>query len=607
VRPLLVEAQSQRSLFAASAPLAWRCSRAPLCAPAAGDWQRHRGAALLPLAALGCHHESTLAAAAASAASAASDVAASVPPLLPPTDVASIAAESNALISSLQYFIEYIHVSQALPWYGAAPPRRLSPSLSMPRRWASIAAATVALRVCIAPLIVMQMRNTARMTARRLRRRARLSASARLTLAQLARPEMERLQQRMKGASQEPGAAEAYQKELYALWAKHNCNPFKSMAPLIAQAPLFICFFLAIKRMAVLPSFADGGALWFTDLSAADPYLALPVLSSLTFLATTELSGAEMAANPSGNNIKWGLRALSVAMVPLTYNMPQGVFVYWVTTNSVSMVQTLGEAPRCLQCSPIHPPPRSAQVAHAAQIGGHPRDASGAGWADAGRAAAAACGAPPESAAGQAGAETAQKRKGTRREMTLRRRIRRRVLSSGHVSITRRSLPLRYAFVTRAALPLAPAAGCSCSRRGAAAAAGGAVRRRPHISLRVASRFERACAASVETLCGRACVNGGGALSAPTARLLTVPVQAALRSLKIKNGSVCRLHKELKLYEEQVVTETGRTEAMRAAGNCAGRLKQQARALARAECRRHWFRWPERGCGGRKTCSPSPL
>lgn len=225
----------------------------------------------------------------------------------------------------------------------------------------------------------------------------------------------------MKGASQEPGAAEAYQKELWALWAKYNCNPFKSMAPLIAQAPLFICFFLAIKRMAVLPSFADGGALWFNDLSAADPYLALPVLSSLTFLATTELSGAEMAANPSGNNIKWGLRALSVAMVPLTYNMPQGVFVYWVTTNSVSMVQTLGEEPRARSARPTHPHPRSSQVAHAAQIGGHPRDASGAGWADAGRTAAAACGAPPESAAGQAGrTEAAQKRKGVR-ERTLRR------------------------------------------------------------------------------------------------------------------------------------------------------------------------------------------
>ncbi len=70
--------------------------------------------------------------------------------------------------------------------------------------------------------------------------------------------------------------------------ARHDCNPFKSFVPLLAQGPLFVCFFLAIKRMADLPSFEHGGAAWFTNLSAADPLFIMPLLSGATFLATVE-------------------------------------------------------------------------------------------------------------------------------------------------------------------------------------------------------------------------------------------------------------------------------------------------------------------------------
>lgn len=39
-----------------------------------------------------------------------------------------------------------------------------------------------------------------------------------------------------------------------------------------------------------VPSFKDGGAFWFSDLTTADPLYMLPVLTSLTFLATVEVS-----------------------------------------------------------------------------------------------------------------------------------------------------------------------------------------------------------------------------------------------------------------------------------------------------------------------------
>jgi len=38
-----------------------------------------------------------------------------------------------------------------------------------------------------------------------------------------------------------------------------------------------------------VPSFKEGGALWFTDLTTPDPYFILPVMSGLFTLATIEV------------------------------------------------------------------------------------------------------------------------------------------------------------------------------------------------------------------------------------------------------------------------------------------------------------------------------
>ena len=80
----------------------------------------------------------------------------------------------------------------------------------------------------------------------------------------------------------------------------------------------------------------------YMDLSIADPTYSLPILSSLSFLASVELGAVEgMQTNAQSVSMKWFLRALSVAMVPLTASFPQGVFVYWITSNTFSGFQTL--------------------------------------------------------------------------------------------------------------------------------------------------------------------------------------------------------------------------------------------------------------------------
>ena len=81
--------------------------------------------------------------------------------------------------------------------------------------------------------------------------------------------------------------------KLQDLWKTHNCHPMKSLVMPLVQAPVFISFFIGLRRMTELPipTMSDGGILWFTDLTSPDPYYILPALSTISMLLTVELSG----------------------------------------------------------------------------------------------------------------------------------------------------------------------------------------------------------------------------------------------------------------------------------------------------------------------------
>ena len=64
----------------------------------------------------------------------------------------------------------------------------------------------------------------------------------------------------------------------------NNCHPVKAMFPLMCQGLFFMSMFFGIRGMTnvPVPSLATGGALWFPDLSLADPTCVLPVLTAST-------------------------------------------------------------------------------------------------------------------------------------------------------------------------------------------------------------------------------------------------------------------------------------------------------------------------------------
>jgi YidC/Oxa1 family membrane protein insertase len=214
--------------------------------------------------------------------------------------------------------------------------------------WGAIAVFTIGMRICLLPVALKGAQNANRMAH--------------------LKPEMERVQAAMKAAEEgmsDPRIQQRYQMEMKGLFVKHKVNPMRALVMPFLQMPIFISAFMALRQFQdYFPAFATGGTLWFTDLSAADPYMILPVVNALSFLIMIEV-GADGMDSSMKSTFKNIMRGLGVVMVPLTMSMPQvhpphivelsptmaiivscdclvqGLFVYWCTNNTLSLAQTM--------------------------------------------------------------------------------------------------------------------------------------------------------------------------------------------------------------------------------------------------------------------------
>jgi YidC/Oxa1 family membrane protein insertase len=101
--------------------------------------------------------------------------------------------------------------------------------------------------------------------------------------------------------------------------------------------PVFITMYQVVRiHEETFPSFASGGILWFTDLTEADPYFVLPVLSALILVAAGEVSARNV--DPQQRRL---MRLLPVAFTAFIARFPAGLLVYWVTSNAVTLIQNL--------------------------------------------------------------------------------------------------------------------------------------------------------------------------------------------------------------------------------------------------------------------------
>lgn len=228
-----------------------------------------------------------------------------------------IAANGEATFASLglggwtplgfvQNCMEFLHVSMDIPWWGA------------------IAIGTVCVRTFLFPLVILAQRNAAKMHN---------------NMPQIQAYQMKMTEARQMGDQLNTAR---YGQEMMKFMKEKQLSPLKNMIVPLAQAPIFISFFMGLRGMANCPvhSMTYGGLFWFTDLTMPDQFYLLPVITSFTMLATIEL-GADSAKLSSQNmqTMRYVLRALPFVVLPFTINFPAAILTYWTCSNFISLLQ----------------------------------------------------------------------------------------------------------------------------------------------------------------------------------------------------------------------------------------------------------------------------
>ena len=207
----------------------------------------------------------------------------------------------SPIVNVLGVVLLYFHDNLGVPW------------------WLSIAMLTVVVRSVLFPLTVKQVRSMRAM--------------------QDLKPEMDRIRAQYRDNRQKQ------QEEMMKLYQERKVNPLGGCLPILVQMPIFIGIFYVIRQFGgytvgdktvpgTEPSFQDGGILWFQNLSVADPYFVLPVLYALTMLAATEITSKNIDPQQ-----RWIMRLLPIGITIFLWSFPAGLFVYWITSNLVTLVQ----------------------------------------------------------------------------------------------------------------------------------------------------------------------------------------------------------------------------------------------------------------------------
>ncbi|XP_074317581.1 mitochondrial inner membrane protein OXA1-like [Silene latifolia] len=212
------------------------------------------------------------------------------------SEVAIAAADSAIPVAALQYVIDYVHSFTGLSWA------------------ASIALTTLLIRGATVPFLINQLKSTSKLS--------------------IMRPRLEEIKAEMDAT----GDMLEGKAKMNALFREYGVTPFTPLKGMLIQGPIFISFFLAIRNMAEkVPSFKDGGAFWFTDLTTPDAMYIFPVLTAVTFLITVEFNMQEgLEGNPIAATMKKFSRGLAVLTVPFTMSFPKAIFCYWITSNIFS-------------------------------------------------------------------------------------------------------------------------------------------------------------------------------------------------------------------------------------------------------------------------------
>ena len=203
--------------------------------------------------------------------------------------------------------------------------------------YATIPCATLAVRGALVP---------ASLIARRHGRRINLAA-----------PHLRKLQQLAKQRSEEKpddkiGTARLLTSGINGILKLHGARPAFLLLPFATTLPCMIYLALGVRGLPE-DMIAEGGCLWFPDLSVPDVYLPCVCVAAAYANLERQLAAPPGKASIAGAAKNIGQLAL-IATAPVTFGLPSGFHLFWLSSTAFTALS--GEAFRLLDKPPPVPP-----------------------------------------------------------------------------------------------------------------------------------------------------------------------------------------------------------------------------------------------------------
>lgn len=137
-------------------------------------------------------------------------------------------------------------------------------------------------------------------------------------------PKIDELKKRYEGDPQ------TLNQKTMELYKEHKVNPAGGCLPLLIQLPILWALFGVLRKEGVVP---DEAFLWFS-LVTPDPFFILPILNGAVSFIQQKLMGTN--SNPQMKNMMY---IFPIMMIFISYKMPGGLQLYWLTSSVTGMIQ----------------------------------------------------------------------------------------------------------------------------------------------------------------------------------------------------------------------------------------------------------------------------
>ena len=174
-------------------------------------------------------------------------------------------------------------------------------------------------------------------------------------------------------------ARQKQQEATMSLYKEHGVNPASGCLPLLAQMPIFIALFSVLRSPDFRGVFQNAhfyfvhdlskGASELSGLDMAGALLLVALMAVTTFLSSRQMMATAATTPEQAQQQKIMMYVMPLILLPLSWNMPTGVLLYWVTTN----LWTLGQQSVMLRsASHAGPTPAVAASVTGTKTGGKP-------------------------------------------------------------------------------------------------------------------------------------------------------------------------------------------------------------------------------------------